>query len=301
MSRVNRNVSPTQEAEVENTAAEDFSVGAKDSEAGNTHARRIVVSCKASAEDLMAGKSIKIKNASDVFKPSYNMEDLNEEQQASFAKLDLSKGIVTGIKLKSVYSNCSENVTMSLNLYENSPQITNNEGSLFTPQATDMGMSHVSESDGFINLVNVLPYERARPDQPCYTPANVLNNRFISEYGGYTLEKLWDGIVPFKNEDYFYVESDHVILRVISRNWEMLGINTEEERKRENKYVKVSKEVVNNVIKQLYEQVICQIPYTSFDQLEAKFNANDVPEGEYHVSAELLVEYKYPTMNADSN
>ena len=91
-----------------------------------------------------------------------------------------------------------------------------------------------------------------------------------------------------------------MILRVISRNWEMLGINTQEERKRENKYVKVSKEVVNNVIKQLYEQVICQIPYTSFESLQAKFSSNDVPEGEYKVTAELLVEYKYPTINADN-
>ena len=248
MSRVNRNV--TQSEQLEETEVQDYSVGAKDSQAGSTHARRIVVTCNASAEELMNGMSVSIRNASDVFKPSYNLEDLDEEQQASFKKLDLSKGIVTGIKLKSVYSNCPENVTMSLNLYDNSPQITNNEGSLYTPQHTDMGLSHVAESDGFINLVNVLPYERARPDQPCYTPSNVLNNRFISEYGGYTLEKLWDGIVPFKGEDYFYVESDHVILNVISRNWEMLGINTEQERKRENKYVKVSKDVVNNVIKQ---------------------------------------------------
>jgi hypothetical protein len=298
MSRVNRNV--TQTEQLEETEVQDYSVGAKDSQAGSTHARRIVVTCNASAEELMNGMSVSIRNASDVFKPSYNLEDLDEEQQASFKKLDLSKGIVTGIKLKSVYSNCPENVTMSLNLYDNSPQITNNEGSLYTPKNTDMGLSHVAESDGFINLVNVLPYERARPDQPCYTPSNVLNNRFISEYGGYTLEKLWDGIVPFKGEDYFYVESDHVILNVISRNWEMLGINTEQERKRENKYVKVSKDVVNNVIKQLYEQVICQIPYTSFDALQAKFNANEVPEGNYKVSAELLVEYKYPTMGAEN-
>jgi len=298
MSKVNRNTAQPQELETVTT--EDFSVGAKDSQAGSNHVRRVVVTCNASAEELMTGKSVRIQNASDVFKPSYNMEDLDEEQQASFKKLDLNKGIVTNIKLKSVYSNCSENVTMSLNLYENNPQITNTEGSLFAPQATDMGMSHVSESDGFINLVNVLPYERARPDQACYSPSNVLNNRFISEYGGYTLEKLWEGIVPFKGEDYFYVESDSVILRVISRNWEMLGINTEQEKKRENKYVKVSKEVVNNVIKQLYEQVICQIPYTSFDSLQAKFSSNEVPEGNYKVTAELLVEYKYPTMNADN-
>lgn len=299
MSRVNRNT-PAIEVPHEIPTSEKISVDAQDSQAGSTHARRIVVTCNANSEELMNGTTVRIKNASNVFKPSYNLEDLDEQQQASFKKLDLSKGIVTGIKLKSVYSNCGENITMSINLYDNSPQITNNEGSLYTPKNTDMGLAHVSESEGFINLVNVLPYERARPDQPCYTPANVLNNRFISEYGGYTLEKLWDGIVPFKNEDYFYVESDHVILRVISRNWEMLGINTEQESKRENKYVKVSKEVVNNVIKQLYEQVICQIPYTSFDQLQAKFHANDVPEGDYKVTAELLVEYKYPTMNAEA-
>ena len=298
MSKVNRNTAQPQEIEAVST--EDFTVGAKDSQVGSTHVRRVVVTCNASADELMSGKSIRIQNAADVFKPSYNMEDLDEEQQASFKKLDLNKGIVTNIKLKSVYSNCSENVTMSLNLYENNPQITNTEGSLFAPQSTDMGMSHISETDGFINLVNVLPYERARPDQACYSPSNVLNNRFISEYGGYTLEKLWEGIVPFKGEDYFYVESDSVILRVISRNWEMLGINTEQEKKRENKYVKVSKEVVNNVIKQLYEQVICQIPYTSFDSLQAKFSSNEVPEGNYKVTAELLVEYKYPTMNADN-
>jgi hypothetical protein len=299
MSKVNKQSSPSPELE-EVKESKEFSVGVNDSQAGSSHVRRVVITCNASAEELESGKVIKIHNASDVFKPNYNAEDLNEEEQASFHKLDFSKGIVTGIKLKGIYSNCSENVTMSLNLYENSPKITNNEGPLFTPQNTDMGMAHMSESDGYVNLVNVLPYERARPDQPCYSPANILNNRFISEYGGYTLEKLWDGIVPFKNEDYYYVEADHVILKVISRNWELLGINSQEEKKRENKYVKVSREVVSNVIKQLYEQVICQIPYTSFDSLNAKFEANDVPEGDFKVTAELLVEYKYPTMAAEA-
>ena len=129
MSKVNRNTAQPQE--IETVSTEDFTVGAKDSQVGSTHVRRVVVTCNASADELMSGKSIRIQNAADVFKPSYNMEDLDEEQQASFKKLDLNKGIVTNIKLKSVYSNCSENVTMSLNLYENNPQITNTEGSLF--------------------------------------------------------------------------------------------------------------------------------------------------------------------------
>lgn len=300
MSKVNK-IETAPALTEETQEIQDFSVGVNDSQAGSSHVRRVVVTCNASAEELTSGKVVNIHNAADVFKPNYSVEDLDEEQKASFQKLDFTKGIVTGIKLKGIYSNCPENVTMSLNLYENSPKITNNEGSLFTPQNTDMGMAHMSESDGYVNLVNVLPFERARPDQACYSPANVLNNRFISEYGGYTLEKLWSGIVPFKGEDYFYVEADHVILRVISRNWEMLGINTQDEKKRENKYVKVSRDVVNNVIKQLYEQVICQIPYTSFDTLNAKFETNEVPEGEYKVTAELLVEYKYPTSSIEEN
>jgi len=295
MSKVNKITVPQQEEE-QKESAPTFSVGASDSEAGSTHARRVVIECNATGEELMDGAVVSLRNAQDVFKPNFNIEELDEEQQASFAKLDFNKGIVTGIKLKSVYSNCDENVTVSMNLYDNTPQITNTEGSLFAPTKTDMGVAHQAESDGFVNLVNIMPYERARPNMNCYTPENILNNRFISEYGGYTLEKLWEGIVPFKNEDYFYVQSDSVILKVISRNWEMLGINTDIEKRRENKYIKVGKEVVNNVIKQLYEQVICQIPYTTFDSLQAKFCANDVSEGDYKLTAEFLVEYKYPTL-----
>ena len=80
----------------------------------------------------------------------------------------------------------------------------------------------------------------------------------------------------------------------------MLGINTDAEVKRENQYVKVSKSVVNNVIKQLYEQVICQIPYTSFDDMSARFQANDVPEGSYKVMCEFLVQYKYPAIQSST-
>jgi hypothetical protein len=159
-----------------------------------------------------------------------------------------------------------------------------------------MGRTHTSETDGFINLVNVLPFEKARPDTKVYSPENLLNNRFIEQYGGYTLDKLWEGIVPFKGKDYMYVEADHVILKVIQRNWEMLGIDTAAETKRENQYVKVSKSVVNSVIKQLYEQVIQQIPYTSFEDLSARFQANDVQEGDYKVMCEFLVQYKYPAI-----
>jgi len=169
---------------------------------------------------------------------------------------------------------------------------------LFTETETDMGRQHTSEVEGFVNLVSVLPFEKARTDTEVYKPQNLLNNRFIQQYGGYTLDKLWEGIVPFKGKDYMYVEQSHVILQVIQRNWELLGINTEAEVKRENNYVKVSSQVVHNVIKQLYEQVIMQIPYTSFDNMSARFQSNDVPKGDYKVMCEFLVQYKYPAIQS---
>ena len=303
MSQVKRieTTPPVQEInEIDSTASLGNDVTAEDNQAGSTHARRIVMQANVSSEDLKAGHIVSVPNAMDVFKPSYDMEKLDESQKDSMQKLDFQKGIVTGIKLKSVYSNVAEPVSVGVKLFSNKPQITNNEGWLFTEANTDMGKAHTSETDGYVNLVSVLPYEKSRPNQEVYAPENLLNNRFISEYGGYTLERLWDGIVPFKGKDYFYVESDHVILKVIQKNWEMLGINTDAEVKRENQYVKVSKSVVNNVIKQLYEQVICQIPYTSFADMSARFQANDVPEGNYKVMCEFLVQYKYPAIQSST-
>ncbi len=261
-----------------------------------THTRRIVVQANLSADELRMGTAVEIPGAIDLFRPSYDMDKLSEEQKESISKLDFSKGIVTGMSLKSVYSNVDEPVAVGVNLFENKPQIVNTEGWLFTETDSDMGRTHTSENDGYINLVNVLPFEKARPDTKIYSPENLLNNRFIEQYGGYTLDKLWEGIVPFKGKDYMYVEADHVILKVIQRNWEMLGIDTQAETKRENQYVKVSTSVVNSVIKQLYEQVIQQIPYTSFQNLSTRFQANDVEEGEYKIMCEFQIQYKFPAI-----
>lgn len=296
--RIQKTEGQQENVSLEETPQLTHDISAEDSQAGSTHARRIVIQANVSAEDLRQGAHVQIPGAMDVFRPNYDMDKLDEEQKESMSKLDFSKGIVTGMTLKAVYSNVGEPVSVGLNLFQNKPQIVNNEGWLYTETATDMGSTHASEAEGFVNLVNVLPYEKARPDTKIYSPENLLNNRFIAEYGGYTLDKLWEGIVPFKGKDYMYVEADHVILKVIQRNWEMLGMNMEAESKRENQYVKISKQVVNNVIKQLYEQVIMQIPYTSFENLSARFHANNVPEGEYKVMCEFLVQYKYPAISS---
>lgn len=303
MSKVHKvEQSEQQQEEVTELAHEEAGInseiGQADRQAGNTHARRIVIEANVTGNQLRNGVTVGIPSAENIFKPTYDMEKLDEEQRESMGKLDFSKGIVTGMTLKAVYSNVPESVSVGLNLFANKPQITNTEGWLYSEQATDMGSTHTAGIDGFTNLVNVLPYEKARLDTKIYSPENLLNNRFIEQYGGYTLDRLWEGIVPFPKQDYFYVEADHIILKVIQRNWEMLGINTEQEKRRENQYVKVSKTVVNNVIKQLYEQVIMQIPYTSFDSLKARFSSNNAKtEENYKVMCEFLIQYKYPAIS----
>ena len=275
-------------------------VSAEDSSIGNTHSRRVVVSWNGSSDELKHGATVAITNGADLFKPQYDIEKLDEESKNAMSKLDLSKGIVTNIKLKSVFSNVDDSVTLSMNLYKNKPQIINNVGHLYTPTNPDMGTVHQSSMDGFENLANVLPYEKARMDTDVYVPSNLLNSRFIDQYGGYTLENLWSNIVSFPNKDYFYVDRNHILLKVISRNWEMLGMSLDQESAREGTYVKIQKDIVNNVISQLYENIISQIPYTEFDNLSVKFQSNSPSKSEeLKLVAELLVEYKFPMGNLE--
>jgi len=300
MSKVNK--LKQQEPTMEMPEITTQNITAEDSQAGSTHARRVVLQWNGSAEELKHGAILNIKNAMDVFQPQYDMSKLDDEQKTSLEKLDFSKGIVTGMKLKSIFSNVDDSVTLGVKLYENQPNIVNKDGFLYTPKVTDMGEAHSSEDEGFTNLVSVLPFEKGRPDVSIYTPENLLNNRFIEQYGGYTMDKLWEGIVPFPKQDFFYVESSHIILKVIKNNWEMLGVPIDQEKQKEGEYIKVGKSVVNNVIKQLYEQVICQIPYTSFDSFQARFQANAPSTGEdYKIVAEVLVEYKYPAINSEES
>ena len=128
----------------------------------------------------------------------------------------------------------------------------------------------------------------------------MLNSRFIDQYGGYTLENLWENVVSFPNKDYYYVDSSHILLKVINRNWEMLGMSLDNEREREGSYVKVQKDIVNNVISQLYENIISQIPYTEFENLNVKFQSNEPTKSDnLKLVAELLVEYKFPLGNLE--
>lgn len=300
MSRVNK-VSTAEKTE--NIKAEKLQtdiVSSEDSSVGTTHARRIVVSFDGSAEELQHGSEVSIRNAAELFAPEYNVAELDEETQQSMQKLDVEKGIVTGMKLLSIYSNCNDSVTLSMNLYENNPNIINKEGHLYVPQKSDMGDAHVHKQDGFINLASVLPYEKARTSTEIYSPENVISNKYIENYGGHSLSTLWEGIVPFPNKDYVYVTKDHVVLKIINQNWEMLGMSLDQEKQREGEFVKVQRSVVDSVVQQLYDSVISNIPYTNFKNLSARFQSNAPEAGQdYKVVAELSIEYTYPTIKSE--
>ena len=121
-----------------------------------------------------------------------------------------------------------------------------------------------------------------------------MNSRWIKQYGGYTLDKLHEGITRFKGKDYCYVPEDHVVVSIIRNNWEQLGVNLQSEAVREGEFMKVSKNIVDNCINQLYSNVISQIPYTKFSELGARFQANTEGSAMYKVVCEMEVKYRFP-------
>lgn len=255
--------------------------------------RRVVFEVNATGSELAQGSTVGVSNPDHVFKPSMPA-DLTEAEQKEFMSRDYTQGIVTSVKLKSVGSNCPETVTVGLNLFKNNPQVANSQGWLYARQVNDMSDVHAHVNDGFANLVTILPHERQRPDQVVYEPENVMNSRYIQQYGGYTLEKLKQGIVQFPDQDYCYVPESHVVTDIVKNNWESLGVNLEAEAVREGQYVKLAKSMVDNCISQLYSNVISQIPFTNFADLGARFQANTEGADTYKVVCEMEIKYRFP-------
>merc|ERR1712195_412693 len=83
-----------------------------------TFTTRVVFESNATAKQMEGGVIIQLANASHVF-------------AAAKDGVDVGKGILTSINVKSIYSDCSEPVTFALNLFnasEKEPAIKNNEG-----------------------------------------------------------------------------------------------------------------------------------------------------------------------------
>ena len=154
------------------------------------------------------------------------------------------------------------------------------------------------------NIFSIMPFERTRVSgetgQVVYSPSNLIGNRYISQYGSYNWRSLWDGIVQFPNEDFYYLDKNHIVISIVKRNWELLGIPLEQELPREGRYYRIDSKVCDRVIGELYENVISKIPFTKWSQMGAVFSSDHVDETsdkEYNISVELKVSFTYPGLN----
>jgi hypothetical protein len=264
------------------------------------HTTRVVFEANATAQQMQDGVIVQLANASHVF--------ASAEQN-----VDVTKGILTSITVKSIYSDCSEPVTFALNLYNsstNEPSIKNNEGWLHTPTQTDFGaMATSGDDEGYRNLLAVMPYEKSRSELSVYEPNEIATDRYIQQYGDCSSETLHDGVVAFPGEQYYLVSQDHVVLNVIRQNWEQLGINVDSEARFNGKYVQVPAHVFDRVVNDLKSQVLGRMPFTNLNDVRAKFHSKPTshysdahPDGDaglYKVCVELQMNYQFPSSSTE--
>jgi len=234
-------------------------------------------------------------------------------QDSSTTEEQLQHAIVTGVTVNGIMSDCPEAVMLSLKLFDNdkvgqiqtgnsSIGIRNQHGWLFSNSSTEFGAGTSSEVSGFSNMMSIFPYERSRPCTKVYDPSGVQNNRFIETYGGYNGTQLWDNIVAFPKENFYFVHKDHVVMSVIRNNWDALGINPQEEVLHQNKYYKLSSALVDHVINKLQNDVLSTIPFTDLTNLQVKYTAKKQslwadtpdPEARFKVVTELKISYMFP-------
>ena len=187
------------------------------------HSRQIVLDAKLTATDLALGKSFPFTtNLASVF--SAGIPEVTAGND---------KVIVTSIKLQSVYSDVPARVNVSCNLFNNKGQmegLKNKAGWLYSQASSELHgeQEHVSMTgaeNNFVQLASIMPFEQARhANLELYGPENNdLVQRHIKDYGNIsTREELMKGIVEVTPE-YYYVPSDSVVTKVISRNWDRVS------------------------------------------------------------------------------
>ena len=187
MSRVEHNA--------ESKAIAELPAQEEDEQPDTEHLRRVFVHVKSTAAQLRHGVVQPLANNSiDLFKPHFS-SDATEEQRSA----DYSKPIISGIRLNSVMSNCGSPVVLGMNLHNvKDAEVVNSEGMLYTKQSHELSGEHNFEQEGYVNLTTILPYEKARPQVQLYSPENLLESRHIKEYGGLSLDKLWEVSFPFR-------------------------------------------------------------------------------------------------------
>ena len=156
-------------------------------------------------------------------------------------------------------------------------------------------------SDKFSPLLAMMPWETSRAETVLYSPQQIANEDLVERYGSVKAETLHEGIIPFPGQDYYYLDKDHVVADVISRNWDQLGLDPSSERTREGKWLKVQRSVVDVCLEQLKSNVLTKLPKTDLQNGLSVHFAADKSCGEelhadanYPISCELTVEYTVP-------
>ena len=261
-----------------------------------SHTTRLILECNADAKDLTKGVVVHLSNAKQVF-DNLNIKDA-----------DFNKGILTDIRVKSIYSDCSEPVTMALNLFNReytAANVTNKEGWLHAPQQTDFGTAASNGEGTYRNLVNIMPFEKTRTDLKVYNPEDLASDRYIQQYGNCNAKNLKEGVIAFTDENYYLVRKNHIALPVIRNNWEQLGINLEDCHTFDDKYVQVPMHIFDRVVKDLESKVLARMPFTDLNNIKAKFTTKpsnqysieheEGLQGKYKVCVELQMAYQFPS------
>ncbi len=261
------------------------------------HSRQIVLDAKLSATELALGKSFPFTtNLSTVF---------SDGVQGVAPGSD--KVIITSIKLQSVYSDVPARVNVSCNLFSNKGQmegLKNKAGWLYSQTSSELQgeQEHVNmtgERNKFVQLASIMPYEQARhANLELYGPENNdLVQRHIADYGNIsTKAELMKGIVEVTPE-FYYVPSDSVVTRVISRNWDRFGFHPEQEKLLEGSFYRVSKKIVDKVTDQLLTNVVNRLPFTGVSNLKVHLQSSNLEPSQsqlHNVSMQLKVDYRYP-------
>lgn len=273
------------------------------------YSRRLLIHTDVSSQELAAGKVLTIPNAEQIFKPDFTTA--NESDLKELEACDLSRGIVSKVEIMSCFSSCDAPVVMGLKLFNRNNsskaasyedlKISNENGWLYSCSNNQLGNVSSKGRQGVTNVFSIQPFERMRQATgvSVYTPSNIISNRYINQYGSYNWRNLWEGIVQFPDEEFYYVSKDHVILKVIEQNWELLGMDIRSEIPRENRYVKVATNVADRVIKELYDNVISRIPFTKWKNMAAVFSSDHIDstvDKNYNLSVELRVSFMYPSI-----
>lgn len=253
-------------------------------EAGGSHRLKVLLKTNLTGAELKAGHTVSLGD--------YMDKDHNV--------------VVNEIGTSAIGSNVPADVMASMNVFNTRSRPTHyKDTQIKNANGWLAGDVTINPSTGFQPIVNIMPNEYARGANTHYKPESLLEDRLVRKYGGFSnSQDLMQGIVPFPGEPYYYVDRNHVVLNVIAKNWEQLGINLPSERLREDKWVKVASSVVDKVVDELQNNVIDQLPFTNLANLKVMFksDSDNLESSEtYPLTTEFFISYTNPsTSNSEA-